>query len=92
MSWVHDPASELLRMLRAKFANALMLCGGFTGEKAEAALAAGSGDLIAIGKPFISNPDLVSRLRQGVEIAPWDSKSFYLGGHSGYLDYPTFSV
>ncbi len=91
-SWIHDPADELLRLIRAKFTNALMLCGGFTGEKAEAALAAGSGDLVAIGKPFISNPDLVSRLRQGVEIAPWDSKTFYLGGHSGYLDYPSFSA
>ena len=92
MSWVHDPASALLKMLRATFTHALMLCGGFDAAKSEAALAAGSGDLIAIGKPFISNPDLVLRLRQGVEIAPWDSKTFYLGGHSGYLDYPTFSV
>ncbi|PWB44113.1 MAG: alkene reductase [Rhodocyclales bacterium] len=91
-SWIHDPDDALLRLIRAKFTNALMLCGGFTGKKAEAALATGSGDLIAIGKPFISNPDLVSRLRQGVEIASWDSKTFYLGGHSGYLDYPTFSV
>ena len=92
MSWIHDPANALLRLVRAKFANALMLCGGFDGAKAEAALAAGSGDLIAIGKPFISNPDLVSRLRQGVEVAPWDSKTFYVGGHSGYLDYPAFSA
>lgn len=91
-SWIHDPDDALLRLIRAKFTNALMLCGGFTGKKAEAALAAGSGDLIAFGKPFISNPDLVSRLRQGVELAPWDSKTFYLGGHGGYLDYPTFSA
>ncbi|MCQ3925505.1 MAG: hypothetical protein DPW12_15295 [Rhodocyclaceae bacterium] len=55
-------------------------------------MAAGSGDLIAIGKPFISNPDLVARLRQGVETAPWDSKTFYVGGHGGYLDYPSFSA
>ena len=91
-SWIHDPDDALLRLIRAKFTNALMLCGGFTGKKGEAALATGSGDLVAIGKPFISNPDLVSRLRQGVETAPWDSKTFYLGGHSGYLDYPTFSA
>ncbi len=91
-SWIHDPDDALLRLIRAKFTNALMLCGGFTGKKAEAALAAGSGDLIAIGKPFISNPDLVARLRQGVETAPWDSKTFYVGGHGGYLDYPSFSA
>lgn len=91
-SWIHDPDDALLRLIRAKFTNALMLCGGFDGAKAEAALAAGSGDLIAIGKPFISNPDLVARLRQGVETAPWDSKTFYVGGHGGYLDYPSFSA
>ncbi len=91
-SWIHDPDNELLRLIRDKFSHALMLCGGFTGKKAEAALATGSGNLIALGKPFISNPDLVARLRQGVEIAPWDSKTFYAGGHSGYLDYPAFSV
>ncbi len=91
-SWIHDPANALLRLIRAKFTNALMLCGGFDGAKAEAALAAGSGDLIAIGKPFISNPDLVARLRQGVETVPWDSKTFYVGGHGGYLDYPSFSA
>ncbi|MDR2240377.1 MAG: alkene reductase [Zoogloeaceae bacterium] len=90
-SWIHDPTNALLRLIRAKFTNALMLCGGFDGAKAEAALAAGSGDLIAIGKPFISNPDLVSRLRRGVDIAAWDNKTFYAGGHSGYLDYPAFS-
>ena len=39
----------------------------------------------------VSAPTL-ARLRQGVEIASWDSKTFYLGGHSGYLDYPTFSA
>lgn len=91
-SWIHDADDALLRLIRAKFTNALMLCGGFDGAKAEAALAAGSGDLIAIGKPFISNPDLVARLRQGVETAPWDSKTFYVGGHGGYLDYPSFSA
>jgi len=92
MTWVHDPASALLRLIRAKFTHALMLCGGFDRAKAEAALAAGSGDLIAIGKPFISNPDLISRLRQGAEIAPWDGKTFYGGGNTGYLDYPALAA
>ena len=92
MTWIHEADNELLRNLRRDFSRTLMLCGGFDGARAEAALVAGSGDLIAFGKPFISNPDLVERLRTGVELAPWDSKVFYFGGISGYLDYPTFSA
>ena len=91
-TWIHEADSELLKLLRARYSRALMLCGGFDGAKAEAALAAGAGDLIAFGKPFISNPDLVERLRTGVELATWDSKTFYFGGVSGYLDYPTFAA
>ena len=91
-SWIHDPSNELLQLIRAKFTNALILCGGFDGARAEAALAAGSGDLVAIGKPFISNPDLVGRLRRGAELAPYDSKTFYTGGRDGYLDYPGLSA
>ena len=91
-TWIHEPDNELLKLLRTAFSRALMLCGGFDGAKAGAALAAGSGDLIAFGKPFISNPDLVERLRTGVELATWDSKTFYFGGVSGYLDYPTFAA
>jgi N-ethylmaleimide reductase len=91
-TWIHEADNDLLRQLRRDFSRTLMLCGGFTGARAEAALAAGTSDLIAFGKPFISNPDLVERLRTGVEPASWDSKIFYFGGISGYLDYPTFSA
>jgi N-ethylmaleimide reductase len=78
-TWIHEVDNDLLRVLRKDFSRALTL-------------AAGCADLIAFGKPFISNPDLVERMRTGVEIAPWDSKTFYLGGISGYLDYPTFAA
>ena len=90
--WVHAATDPLLCHLRACFSRALILCGGFDGARAEAALQAGSGDLIAFGKPYISNPDLVERLRGGFELAPYDTKTFYTGGASGYLDYPPFTA
>ena len=88
-SWMHDPQSDLLQHLRACFSQTLILCGGFDRERAEAALRADCGDLIAFGKHFIANPDLVQRLRIGAPLAPWDSATIYKGGARGYVDYPT---
>jgi len=46
-------------------------------------------DLIAFGRPFISNPDLVARLKQGKPLAEPDQTTFYTPGPAGYTDYPT---
>jgi N-ethylmaleimide reductase len=54
---------------------------------AEQALARGA-DLVAFGRAFISNPDLVERLRRDAPLNPWDRKTFYGGGAKGYTDYP----
>ena len=45
-------------------------------------------DLIAFGKPFISNPDLVERLKLGAPLNDFDKATFYGGGAKGYTDYP----
>jgi N-ethylmaleimide reductase len=55
-------------------------------------LAADAADLIAFGKPFIANPDLVERLRQGAPLNEWDKATFYGGGAKGYTDYPTLEA
>ena len=49
-------------------------------------------DLIAFGKPFISNPDLVERLKKGAPLNEWDKATFYGGGAKGYTDYPTLAA
>ena len=67
----------------------MILCGGFDRQRAEAALQADSGDLIAFGKHFIANPDLVERLQIGASLNPWDSATIYKGGARGYIDYPS---
>ena len=46
-------------------------------------------DLVAIGKPYIANPDLVERLRRDAPLNKWDVNSFYASGPTGYTDYPT---
>ena len=52
-------------------------------------LAAGNADLIAFGRAFISNPDLVERLRVGAPLTDLVRETLYGGGASGYVDYPT---
>jgi N-ethylmaleimide reductase len=44
--------------------------------------------MVAFGKLFISNPDLVERFATGAALNPWDESTFYYGGERGYVDYP----
>ena len=60
----------------------------FTFESGNRAIANGDADLVAFGKLFISNPDLVKRFKNKVPLADWDTKTFYYGGEKGYTDYP----
>jgi N-ethylmaleimide reductase len=74
--------------LRKRFSGAYMANNGYDFELANEVLAANAADLIAFGKPFISNPDLVERLKKGAPLNEWDKTTFYGGGAKGYTDYP----
>ena len=74
--------------IKASSGSPLILNGGFTAEAAEAAIAAGSADLVSFGMPFIANPDLVARLQQGLPLAEADPDTLYTPGAEGYTDYP----
>ena len=88
--WIHDASHSMMPALRDAFHGAIIACGGFkTAAACEAILARGHADLIAIGKPFISNPDLVERLRRDAPLTKWDAATFYGGGEKGFTDYPT---
>jgi N-ethylmaleimide reductase len=63
--------------------------GGYDRARAEADLRAGLCDLVAFGRPFLANPDLVTRLERGLPLNPPDFKTFYTPGPKGYTDYPT---
>jgi len=78
--------------LRKRFKGAYVANNGYDFELATKVLAADDADLIAFGKPFISNPDLVERLKKGAPLNEWDKATFYGGGAKGYTDYPTLEA
>jgi len=78
--------------LRAIFRGALIANGGYGRQTADAAIARGEADLVAFGIPFLANPDLPRRLREGAPLNAPDRATFYTGGERGYVDYPTLEA
>ena len=76
------------KALRAAFKGTFILAGGFDQASAVAALIEGRADLIAFGRPFIANPDWVTRMRSGAASNALDMSTFYTPGPKGYTDYP----
>src|SRR5690554_3791104 len=79
-----------LRRFRRACGGTFIIAGNYDRAEAEADLRDGFGDLVAFGRPFISNPDLVERLRDDRPLADADPATFYGGGAAGYTDYPTW--
>ena len=69
-----------------------MVNNGYTRELALQAVASGYADMVAFGRDFIANPDLVERLRQDGPLNPGQRATYYGGGAQGYTDYPTLSA
>jgi N-ethylmaleimide reductase len=74
--------------LRNGFNGLCILSGGFNQTTAEAALIEQRGDLVAFGRPFLANPDLVARMQQDAPLNKPDASTFYTPGPKGYTDYP----
>jgi N-ethylmaleimide reductase len=84
-------SASLVRKIRQAFHGTLIWCGGFTKSTAQTALDSGQTDLIAFGRPFIANPDLVTRFRNDWPVVEADPSVFYTRrGETGYTDFPTF--
>jgi N-ethylmaleimide reductase len=81
-------APSAAAQLRPLWNGPAIVAGGFDRAKADAALADGTADAVAFGRMYISNPDLMERLRDGVPFSPYDRATFYGGGAEGYTDYP----
>lgn len=79
-----------LPKFRAAYSGTLILAGGLDLAKAEKLVDDGVIDLPAFGEPFIANPDLVARMRNGWPVAPADRDTYYGGGAHGYTDYATY--
>lgn len=74
--------------LRQEFNGAWMVNNNYTRKLAIEALASGYADLVAFGRPFIANPDLVQRFQLNAPLNEADQTTFYGGGTQGYTDYP----
>ncbi len=78
--------------LKTLFGGLVIANNGFDKVRANEALAEGRADLIAFGKPFISNPDLVIRMFLDAPLMPANRETFYGGSEQGYTDYPMLRV
>ncbi|MDO9100898.1 MAG: alkene reductase [Candidatus Nitrotoga sp.] len=82
-----EVSPALKAKIRATFKGKYIMSGGYDLTRANADLDLQRGDLVAFGRPFISNPDLVEKLRNGSPLAAPDSNTFYTPGEKGYTDY-----
>jgi N-ethylmaleimide reductase len=78
--------------LRRAFNGTYIANAGYTREKAAAAISQDRADLVAFGKLYIANPDLVARFQKGAPLNEPDQPTFYGGGVKGYTDYPTLAA
>lgn len=77
--------------LRQRFKNTYIANNGYDVNLATSQLNDDKADLIAFGRPFIGNPDLVERLKTAASLSAFDPATLYGGGAEGYIDYPTLA-
>ncbi|MCM4166344.1 N-ethylmaleimide reductase [Arenibacter antarcticus] len=88
VSEVPFAVTQIAKHFRPLYHGTLIINAGFNEETGNKVIEAGDADLVAFGKPFISNPDLVERFEANVALTDWDQDTFYTPGTEGYLDYP----
>ena len=87
-----DYAALRSRFKQGNEHGAWIVNNGYTRAMAIETVASGAADLVAFGKPFISNPDLVRRLRDDAPLAALNRDTLYGGGAAGYTDYPALEL
>ena len=83
------PTPPVSHTMRPIYSGRILLNSDYDGPSARQRMAEGIADGISFGRPFISNPDLVHRIAVRATLHPGDQDSFYAGGATGYVDYPT---
>jgi N-ethylmaleimide reductase len=95
LSILADPTAQLVADLRKLFGGPVIVNSGFADVTSRAdverILDEGFGDLVAVGRPYLANPDLAERWRIGAALNEPNPDTFYGGGAEGYTDYPTLS-
>ncbi|RLD55056.1 MAG: alkene reductase [Bacteroidetes bacterium] len=79
---------EVTPHFRKLYNGVLITNCGFDFQTGNRIIENGHADMVAFGKLFISNPDLVERFEKGADLNPWDANAFYTNGPEGYIDYP----
>lgn len=80
---------EIKKLIRKNFTSSIILCGGYDKERAELDINSGLANLIAFGRPFINNPDLVERMANDWPLSKeLHMDLFYTADNKGYTDYP----
>lgn len=87
-----DDVERAAPHIRRLYEGNIILNGGYDAELGAAAIRNGEGDAIAYGMPFIANPDLVARYRQGAALNEVDAATLYTAGPEGYTDYPNLGA
>ena len=86
-----DVKDLVRKHIRNKFNNTIILNGGYALESAEEVITEDLGDLVSFGRPFITNPDLVSRFQKNLPLnIKLDASTLYAANAKGYTDYPVF--
>jgi N-ethylmaleimide reductase len=94
LTYIHIAANPAIpqktfHAIRANFSKTIILCNGITPENAEAVLENRFADIVAFGRSFLANPDLVDRIENRAPLNSPDSTTLYTPGEKGYIDYPT---
>jgi len=82
----------MFRHFRPIFRGALIANVGMDAERGDRVIGEGLADLVAFGRPYIANPDLVERIRTGAPLAETDLATVYAFGPRGYSDYPAMTA
>ena len=88
VSEVEGAVTEIAKRYRPIYKDNLMINANFDQEKGNKVIEEGDADMVAYGKPYISNPDLVERFAANAALAEYNTDTFYTPGHKGYTDYP----
>lgn len=89
--FMEKPENPVIDRVRALFHGVLIQNGSFDGPTAAACIAAGKADAVSFGRPYISNPDLVARMRAIQPLAVPNFDYAYVGEEQGYVDYPRYA-
>lgn len=83
---------SIKQSMRREFNGTLILSGGYDRTRAQSDIESGKGDLIAVGRPFLANPDLPARWQANAAVNAPDFNTFYTSGPNGYIDYPAMGA